>query len=142
MWADPEKRAKMMAGLDKCRVAKKDRTGIPDGMRRAEADAAWAVADDNAKALIQKMKDDGELPLVVVPDSDDAKAEQALKEAFKIALGPLTHAQTKLAALRTVLEYTKSKPETKSKVTLDTAEKWLAEVAAQDDKTPVAGTGA
>jgi hypothetical protein len=65
---------------------------------------------------------------IVVPDSDAGKAEVALKEVFKLAVGP-TDQKIKIQALNTVLNYTKSKPESKSKLTLDKAEDFLSMVA-------------
>lgn len=64
----------------------------------------------------------------VIPDTDAGMAEKALREAFVLAVGP-TAMQYKMAAINTVLAYTKSKPESKSKLTLDKAEDFLAEVA-------------
>jgi hypothetical protein len=89
----------------------------------------WAEARLKADRFIQKMTDDGILPPIVIPDTDEAKGIAALTEACVLALGP-TDKQVKLAAIRTVLEYTKAKPESKSKLTLSTSEQWLAEIAA------------
>lgn len=64
-----------------------------------------------------------------IPSDDSGKAEAALREAFAMAVGP-TEAKIKIQAINTVLAYTKSKPEAKSKLTLDKAEDFLAIVAA------------
>jgi hypothetical protein len=69
-----------------------------------------------------------EFDKVVVPDTDTGKAEAALREAFVMAVGP-SNDKVKIQAINTVLAYTKSKPEAKSKLTLDKAEDFLAEVA-------------
>jgi hypothetical protein len=47
------------------------RRGVPDGMRKREADPLWASARILADKVVQKMKDEGlvDLPDVVVPDS-------------------------------------------------------------------------
>jgi hypothetical protein len=107
------------------------RAGIPDGMTRAQIAPIAAKAQKQADRFIQKMKDEGILPQVTIPDSDEAKGEAALREITTIALMPGDR-QQKIAALRTVLEYTKSKPESKSKLTVNTSEQWLAEIAADD----------
>jgi hypothetical protein len=60
----------------------------------------------------------------LVPDSDEAMAKAALKEAFTLAIVP-GDLKIKMANIRTVLDFTKSKPESKSKVTVETAEDWL-----------------
>jgi hypothetical protein len=65
---------------------------------------------------------------LVVPDSDAGKAEAALREAFVLAVGP-TDQKIKIQAINTVLNFTKSKPESKSKLTLDKAEDFLSMVA-------------
>jgi hypothetical protein len=65
---------------------------------------------------------------VVVPETDAGKAEAALREAFVMAVGP-SNDKIKIQAVNTVLAYTKSKPEAKSKLTLDKAEDFLSEVA-------------
>ena len=76
------------------------------------------------------MSDEGIItPLnLVMPDTDEDRATAALREATIMALGP-TDKQTKLAAIRTVLEYTKSKPTSKSEVKLSSSEAFLAELA-------------
>jgi hypothetical protein len=77
------------------------------------------------------MKDKGELPElpddifdVAVPETDAGKAEAALKEAFVLAMGP-SDQKIKIQAINTVLAYTKSKPESRSKLTLNKAEDFL-----------------
>lgn len=88
------------------------------------------------------MKDVGELPaeevvviaedgdtVVSVPSTDTGKAEAALREAFVLAVGP-SDQKIKIQAINTVLNFTKSKPESKSKLTLNKAEDFLDAVAA------------
>ena len=65
---------------------------------------------------------------VVVPDTEAGMAEAGLREVCVLALGP-TDQKIKIAALNTLLAYTKSKPESKSKLTLDKAEDFLDAVA-------------
>lgn len=135
-WADPEYREKMLAvckrtaELRTTHPEKYARTGVPDGMRRRTAKRLWAKADKAADRFIQMLKDEGDLPEVTTPDTDAGMAEAALKEAFRLAVVP-GDLKIKTANIRTILEYTKSKPESKSKVTVNTTEEWLK--AAQEE---------
>jgi hypothetical protein len=114
-WADPVYRAKRAEGTKRMcadRAANPDkysRVMIPNGMRRAEAMAAWEVAGMLADEAMRQLQARGDLPAVTVPDSDDALANQAIREAFKMALGPGSLGD-KLDALRVVLRYTKALP--------------------------------
>jgi hypothetical protein len=143
LWQTPEFREKMrlrterMLADRKANPAKYSRYGVPDGMRRAQAEPLWARARQLADRFIQIMKDKGELPdlddadiydLVEVPDSDAGKAEAALKEAFVLAIGP-SDQKIKIQAINTVLNFTKSKPESRSKLTLNKAEDFLDAIA-------------
>ena len=109
-----------------------NRYGVPNGMRKRDSDKLWAQANELADRFIQIMKDKGELPdeqvvvvdedgnqsLVSVPAADSGKAEAALREAFVLAVGPSTQ-NIKIQAINTVLAYTKSKPESKTKLSVD-----------------------
>lgn len=142
LWATPEFREKMKQ-RDEARIAAARlnpqnfwRRGVPDGMRKPEADALWAEANKLADRFIQIMKDQGELPDEVfevvtvdsegeaqiisapVPVTDAGKAERALREVFVLAVGP-SSATVKLAASKTVLDFCKSKPESKAKLTVN-----------------------
>jgi hypothetical protein len=95
-------------------------------MRKDEADRATARAADRAQQIVSKMKDKG----VIEPDLD-ARAEKALTAAIEVLETPVNQ-QTKLAAARLVLDFTKSKPTSKQEVTVNAAEAWLAAVAGDD----------
>jgi hypothetical protein len=129
-WADPEYREKMrLRDINREAMRASDpvkfsRTGVPNGMRRRTAKRLWAKAEQAADRFIKMLEDEGDLPQITVPDSDDGMAKEALKEAFKLAIVP-GDLKIKMAAIRTVLDFTKSKPESKSKVTVQTAEDWL-----------------
>jgi hypothetical protein len=116
-WADPEYRAKQIEGrqrtvLDRVRHPDKySRAGIPNGMRKAEAQALWDEASNLADAAMQRLEEQGVAERVVVPDTDDAIAKACLHEAFTMALGP-GNVRQRLAAARLVLTYTKPKPPT------------------------------
>jgi hypothetical protein len=100
-------------------------------MTKATAAPLWAEARLKADRFIQKMKDEELIPAIVVPDSDEAKAEAALREIYVIAVGP-GNMQTKIAAGRTVLEWTRAKPASKATINVNTSEDWLAAIAADD----------
>jgi hypothetical protein len=138
-WKDPAFREHMRIKMAphiayrKAHPEKFSRRGVPDGMRKPEADALWAIARAKAKKVIEIMEDEGSLPKVVVPDSDDDKAKRVLEEMFAITLSPLTHQPTKIAAGRTVLEWCRSKPVQKTAVAISSAEDWLNSVV-EDSK--------
>jgi hypothetical protein len=149
LWQTPEFREKMrlrnekVAELRKLDPAKFSRVGVPSGMNRAMAEPLWTRARQLADRFIQIMKDKGELSseeavlddtldmYVEVPEGDSAKAEAALKEAFVLAIGP-TDSKIKIQAINTVLNFTKSKPESRSKLTLNKAEDFLDAIAGDD----------
>jgi hypothetical protein len=134
MWADPVRRAAHKVASARHHAERKTnplltRAGIPKGYTRKTIKPVLAKARRQADRYIQKMTDEGTLP--AIPTSDEAKGIAALHEACVLALTP-GEKTAKLAAIRTVLEYTKSKPESKSKITVNTSEQWLAQIAADD----------
>lgn len=128
-----------------------NRVGIPNGMRRPEAEKLWAEARAKAEVIYQVMVEKGIAPpltdenceevtvkglhdedvIVKVPKTDEGKAGLALKMAVVEMLSPLTKQSARQAAIRTVLEWTKAKPASKSEVTVNKAEEWLAQVMAE-----------
>ena len=114
-WADPAYRAKQAEGrkrtaLDRARHPEKySRAGVPNGMRKAEAQALWDKASTLADAAMQRLEAQGVVERVVVPDTDDAIAKECLREAIKMTLGP-GNVNHRLAAARLVLTYTKPRP--------------------------------
>lgn len=138
LWATPEFRERMrLRDVARIAAAKKNpelfwRRGVPDGMRKRDSDPLWARARELADRFIQIMKDTGELPneeIVLVQDGEDVsevripatdagKAEAALRECFVLAVGP-SEQKIKIQACNTILNFTKAKPETKTKLTVD-----------------------
>ncbi len=57
-------------------------------MRRAQAQALSAKASTLADVAMKRLEEQGVVERVVAPDADDATAEEALREAVKLALGP------------------------------------------------------
>jgi hypothetical protein len=151
LWSDPEYVAKNQANLDRFAEAKRagehTRAGIPTGYTKETVAPLWARARELADRFIQIMKDQGELPdetvvvvtedgseTVSVPATDTGKAEAALKEAFVLAVGP-SDQKIKIQAINTVLNFTKSKPESTSKLTLNKAEDFLDAIQNGSDDT-------
>lgn len=143
LWQTPEFREKMRlrnehtAALREANPAKFNRAGVPDGMRRAQAEPLWARARKLADRFIQLMKETDQLPTlpmeaIAVPETDAAKAEVALREAFILAVGP-SDQKIKIQAINTVLNFTKSKPESRSKLTLNKAEDFLDAIASDEN---------
>jgi hypothetical protein len=130
LWQDPAYRAKQVKARGRTAAdrrknpARYSRHGVPDGMRKADAVKAWDAARDDADAFIRTMENAGIVAVVVVPDSDEAKAKAkaCLREAAVLALGP-TDMRTKTMAINTVLSYTKGKPP--QKIDTNTAMDWL-----------------
>lgn len=128
-WADPEWRAAMMERRKEQYIKAKGNTwryGIPDGMRRAEAEPLNKAAEESAKKTMSELKQAGALGDL------DARAEEALESAIGVMRKPGSK-QVQLAAARLVLEYTKAKPASKSEVTVNKAEEWLLAVAERHD---------
>lgn len=96
------------------------------------ATAEWKIAHHVAWKLMTALEDKG---VIQFDDSTEEQLAKAmLKEAFKLALGPSPH-QTKLAAARLVLEYTKAKPASKADLTIMNHEAWLDAVAKDADSS-------
>ena len=116
-WSDPAYRAKQTAGRQRTAVdrarhpGKYSRAGVPNGMRKAEAQALWDEASTLADGAMKRLEEQGVVERLVVPDTDDAIAKACLHEAFKLALGP-GNVRQRRAAARLVLTYTKPKPPT------------------------------
>lgn len=130
LWADPAYRAKMEEKRRAAGILRRGlpgaRQGIPDGMRKAEATKLSAEAAESAKQTMADLKQAG----VVV--GIDAASEEALTMTLQIMRAP-GDKKVRLAAAKQVLEWTRAKPATKSDVTLNAAEAWLAAIANDSD---------
>lgn len=129
-WAGktPEERAAYSQKLIAARKGNRPNHQIP-GKPRDLTNAQWAevqeIARLDAKRIIQKMKDAGQVP-------DDPRAEEALKttvETLRTAESP----KDKIAAARLILDFTKAKPAQKIDATVRTAEDILDEMALDGD---------
>jgi hypothetical protein len=126
-WATPEHRAKMAAAgsvpvnAEDHREAKLrsgdnptkySRLGIPSGMNRTTAEAAWAEAAKQADAALRGIEAQG-----VLGADDDALAKAVLHALAVLALGPTKDKRTKARALRVLLDYTKARPAERRAIT-------------------------
>ena len=130
LWADPEWRAaRVAARLIRVKTVDTRRIGVPDGMRKPEAMALWAISRERAKETMTELKKAGVL------DDADEKAEEALQAALEVMRSPMGQRET-LAAARLVLDFTKAKPASKSELTINRAEEWLAQVTRDNEQAP------
>ena len=134
LWADPEWRARQQEKNRAAVAARKGqgRFGVPDGMRKAEADKLWAEAKESAKQTMAELEKAG------LFENDEAGAKEALEAAIGVMRSPQNQ-KIKLDAASLVLKYTKAAPASKSEITVNKAEEWLAAVAKDNDEAKPAG---
>lgn len=99
--------------------------GKPASLTNVEYATLLDRAHKEAKRIMKIMESNGQLP-------DDAMAKAAIGAAFDMIGEPLS-ARDRLSAIRTVLEFTKTKPASKTDVTIKSAEDFLDEIAESDD---------
>lgn len=121
LWQDPEYRAKM--ALRKCGRP----LGSRDGISKKTRARFWKQARFEATLTMKKLEQAGKLV-----EADDY-AREALHEALVTMRLPGT-ARDKVAAARLVLDFTMAKPASKSEITVNKAEEWLAAVAEDNDQ--------
>src|SRR4051794_12070585 len=108
-WQDPEYRAKMAERDSRREEMRKadperfSRLGVPNGIRKEEAQRMWSVAETQADKIIQTLKAEGMLPAtnsvataannITVPDTEDGMAEAALRE-LSLLWGLQAHGQS------------------------------------------------
>jgi hypothetical protein len=99
--------------------------GCHDGMTYAQSLEATAKAKAEAKLIVEvMMKND--------PTIEEGYAREALETVVELMRTP-GDKSNKLAAAKTLLEYTKAKPSTKSEVTINKAEAFLEEILAKEN---------
>lgn len=147
-FADPEFKARHSAAIKASHAADPDkysRLGVPNGYTRETIAPVWEQVEELADRFIQIMQDKGELPddvvelinddgeikTVTVPATDDGMAKAALRQAFVLAVGPVDK-KIQIQAINTVLNFTRAKPESKTKLTLNKAEDFLDEILKGD----------
>jgi hypothetical protein len=122
----PKHREQLSAKLAKANANIVSRLGIPNGMRRAEAEKLWDAAGKKADLAMRGFQRAGILPptdaqLASITNEkflqllneglidDDPLANRVLRECFIIAMGP-SDKRTKASAVGTLLAFTKPKP--------------------------------
>jgi len=120
----PEQRKEYSAKLVAARKGNRPNTNIP-GKPRHLTNAQWAAVQEeakrDAKRIISKMKDAGQLP-------DDPRAVEALEKA--VTTLRTSQSPKDVAALgRLILDFTKPKPAQKVDHTVRSAEDILDEMA-------------
>lgn len=129
LWADPTYRAMMMEkrkAQGERAKGHQNRLGIPDGMRKADAEKHLQEVKASVAKTMKELEDAGVL------DGDDAAANEALEVSLEIMRGK-GEKKVRLQAARQVLEFTKAKPASRVHATVDSAEAWLKAIAAQND---------
>jgi hypothetical protein len=145
---DPELRERLrLAGVKGRATAKANgitRVGIPDGWTRETVDAQRVIDRLKGEALHNKfvevgmadpinpddfeqivVKVRGKDTIVLVPKTDETKANVALREAMIGVLSPLSSESMKQSYIKMVLDFTKSKPAQKTDLNVHKAEDWL-----------------
>ena len=143
LWRDPEHRAKMREARARSAEDRREnperysRLGVPNGMHRAEADAAWQAAAALADNAIAGLEAQGLVLVDVLPDSDEALAKAGLHEVALLALGP-TNKRTKMQALNIFLAFTKAKPAERRAIgkASNPADEWMQAVLQADSPPP------
>lgn len=126
----PEMTAKRLEALREWQKANPGRIGRPhgvqDGVRYKDylkkLEAAKVTADKAITTMAEKK----------IWVADNATAENAMRNAIEIMESQQGTTQNRLAAARVILEYTQTKPVTKSETTLKTAEEFLASIIDAD----------
>jgi hypothetical protein len=120
----PDERKAYSAKLVAARKGNHPNTNIP-GKPRHLTHAQWAAvleeAGRDAKRIIAKMKEAGQVP-------DDPRAEEALTKAVK-TLRASDNPKDVAALGRLILDFTKAKPAQKIEATIKSAEDLLDEMA-------------
>jgi hypothetical protein len=125
LWADPDHRARMKEARQRSVAVRRTdptkytRLGVPDGMRRAEAQKLWDAARAQAGEYVAALETKGIVPISPVPESDEEKAKAAIHEVAVLALGP-SNQRDKIRALRLLLAYTKELPTILRKTSITT----------------------
>lgn len=129
--ASAEMTKKRLEGLAKWRAANPHlvgrRKGHPDGIRLKD----WLIIKEKASKKAERAVEIMAEKDIWVPDND--VAAKAMKAAIEVLEVPGEH-RNRLAAAKTILDFTQTKPVVKSETTLKTAEEFLASIIEEDDK--------
>lgn len=108
---------------------------IPDGYTKETAAVMFTEAAKKAEFILAKLKEKAVVDFSNLPTDDADRAELALKECLTIGVSD-SATQYRIAALAQVLKYCRVAPERKSRITVESAEQWLAEAIADDADQP------
>lgn len=129
--ASAEMTKKRLEGLAKWRAANPHlvgrRKGHPDGIRLKD----WLIIKEKASKKAERAVTIMAEKDIWVPDND--VAAKAMKAAIEVLEVPGEH-RNRLAAAKTILDFTQTKPVVKSETTLKTAEEFLASIIEEEDK--------
>ena len=98
--------------------------GVPDGYRKHEIEPIREKAKKEAEEVVQIMSEKYNI--------EDEYSKEALKTAVEVMRVP-GETRERLAAARLVLDFTKSRPASKSEVTIGKAEEFLESLLTEDE---------
>jgi len=101
--------------------------GVPDGMRKEQADALRAKVKKEAEKVVEVMAEKYGV--------EDDYAKEALKTAVEV-MRMVGETRERLSAARLVLDFTKQKPVAKSEVAVAKAEDFLSSLLTEEDDGP------
>lgn len=102
--------------------------GAKQGYSSYEVSVIRDKAKKEAETIMEQLAKTHELP-------DSEAAKEALQTAIQIMRAEVETTKDRLAAAKTVLEFTKSKPAAKSEVTISKAEDFLAAILAKENES-------
>ena len=127
MMETPEGRALRKEWSNKPRKNAGRPKGVPDGYRTDTIAPLREKAKQDAKKVVEIMSDKFNI--------EDEYQKEALSTAVEV-MRLVGETRERLAAARLVLDFTKSKPATKSDVSISKAEDFLASLLSQEDEQP------
>ena len=130
--SSPEMLAKRMEGLRKWREANPGKRGRPHGLQDGVGLKKYLkrleVAKTQSERAIKVMAEQN------LWKADNDVASKAMQTAIEIMLSQEGTTQNRLAAAKTILDFTQTKPVVKNETTLKTAEEFLASIVDDEDK--------
>lgn len=130
--SSPEMLAKRMEGLRKWREANPGKRGRPHGLQDGVGLKKYLkrleVAKVQSERAIKVMADEN------IWKADNDVASKAMQTAIEIMLSQEGTTQNRLAAAKTILDFTQTKPVVKNETTLKTAEEFLSSLMDEPDE--------
>jgi hypothetical protein len=106
--------------------------GVPDGLRKEQADDLRASIKKEAEKVVDIMSEKFGV--------EDEYAKEALGTAVEV-MRMQGETRERLSAARLILDFTKQKPVSKSEVAVAKAEDFLASLLTEEDDGPKASSG-